>query len=455
MDNDLLKENVLLRNEIRTLHEAAELTADLVIQQFEQTEIEKRRVEEAAAHLEGFKRTLDQTSDCVFMFDPQTFRFTYVNQGGVNHSGYSEEELSAMTFADLGQTFTPARLAELFAPLIADPKESILLETTHKRKNGVEVPVEIFVQYISQTNANGRFFSIVRNISKRLLEEKEKEQMQTKLLHAQKLESVGELAAGIAHEINTPIQYIGTNLSFIEEAFADFNKLLEHYQALVQAIARQESGQPYINSIDACIDEIDLAYLLQEVPQAIRQAHDGTERVSKLVLAMKDFSHPGSKEKEQSDINKIIQTTVQISRNEWKYCADVDLVLAEDLPLVPCHPNDIGQVILNLLINAAHSIKERLEKLPNSPKGRIVIRTTPAQHHIAIELNDNGCGIPEAIIHKIFDPFFTTKEVGKGTGQGLAIARNVILNKHGGDIEVTSEEGLGSTFIIHLPQTRR
>ena len=279
--------------------------------------------------------------------------------------------------------------------------------------------------------------------------------MQTKLHHAQKLKSVGELAAGIAHEINTPIQYIGTNLSFIEEAFADFNKLMEHYQALVQAIARQESSQPYINSIDACIDEIDLAYLLQEVPQAIRQAHDGIERVSKLVLAMKDFSHPGSKEKEQSDINKIIQTTVQISRNEWKYCADVDLVLAEDLPLVPCHPNDIGQVILNLLINAAHSIKERPEKSPNSPKGQIVIRTTPAQHHIAIELNDNGCGIPEAIIHTIFDPFFTTKEVGKGTGQGLAIAPNVILNKHGGDIEVTSEEGLGSTFIIHLPQTRR
>ncbi len=158
MDNDLLKENVLLRNEIRILHEAAELTADLVIQQFEQTEIEKRRVEEAVAHLEGFKRTLDQTSDCVFMFDPQTFRFAYVNQGGVNHSGYREEELASLTFADLGPTFIPARLAEFFAPLIADPKESILLETTHKRKNGVEVPVEIFVQYISQTNANGRFF---------------------------------------------------------------------------------------------------------------------------------------------------------------------------------------------------------------------------------------------------------------------------------------------------------
>lgn len=229
MLKDVFEENNLLRNEIRVLHEAAELTADLVIQQFEQTELEKLRYQEVAAHLEGFKRTLDQTSDCVFMFDPQTFLFTYVNHGGVNHTGYSEDELFAMTFADLGSTFTREKLTKIFAPLIEDPKESLLLETTHKRKNGVEVPVEIFVQYISPKGVKGRFFSIVRNISKRLLEEKEKEQMQTKLFHTQKLESVGELAAGIAHEINTPIQYIGANLSFMDEAFLDFNNLIQKY----------------------------------------------------------------------------------------------------------------------------------------------------------------------------------------------------------------------------------
>jgi len=454
MLKDVFEENNLLRNEIRVLHEAAELTADLVIQQFEQTELEKLRYQEVAAHLEGFKRTLDQTSDCVFMFDPQTFLFTYVNHGGVNHTGYSEDELFAMTFADLGSTFTREKLTKIFAPLIEDPKESLLLETTHKRKNGVEVPVEIFVQYISPKGVKGRFFSIVRNISKRLLEEKEKEQMQTKLFHTQKLESVGELAAGIAHEINTPIQYIGANLSFMDEAFLDFNNLIQKYQALLLAVKLSESTQQCVESIDDCIREIDLPYLIREFPQAIQQATDGVKRVSKLVLAMKDFSHPGSKEKKKSDINKIIQTTIQISQNEWKYCADLDLVLAENLPMIDCHPNDIGQVILNILLNAAHSIKERLEKFPNTPKGLIIISTTCSENSIAIKITDTGCGIPENILKRIFDPFFTTKEVGKGTGQGLAIARSVIVNNHGGDIEATSEVGLGSTFTIHLPQTR-
>lgn len=170
---------------------------------------------------------------------------------------------------------------------------------------------------------------------------------------------------------------------------------------------------------------------------------------------MKDFSHPGSKDKEPTNINKIIETTVQIARNEWKYCSDVELALAEDLPQVYCHPSDIGQVVLNLLLNSAHSIKERLEQAPNSIKGMILIRTTASEKDVILTITDNGCGIPENILNKIFDPFFTSKEVGKGTGQGLAIARNVILNKHDGDIEVTSEPGLGSTFTIHLPRARK
>lgn len=455
MDNDVHIDNDLLRQEIRVLHEAAELTANLVIQQFEQTEREKHRYREAAANLEGFKRTLDQISDCVFMFDPQTFIFTYVNNIAVDHTGYSEDELFTMTFADFGPAFTVEKLSETFSNLIKNQDESILLEATVKRKNGVEVPVEIFVQYISPDGTKGYFFSIVRNISKRLLEEKEKEQMQTKMLHAQKLESVGELAAGIAHEINTPIQYIGSNLSFINESFLDFIMVLNKYRDLLNAVKKNEDTQRYVESIEACINEIDLPYLFTEIPQAIQQADDGVERVSKLVLAMKEFSHPGSKEKELTDINKIIRTTIQISQNEWKYCADVDLNLAEALPLIPCHPSDIGQVLLNLLVNAAHAIKERLERSPNTPKGRIRISTICSEKKITMKIIDNGCGIPENIINKIFDPFFTTKEVGKGTGQGLTIARSIILNKHGGDIEVTTEVGQGTTFTIHLPRTQK
>ena len=452
MTADLKRENDLLRSEIRVLHEAAELTADLVIQQFEQTEHEKHRYQEAAANLEGFKRTLDQTSDCVFMFDPQTFLFTYVNHGGLNLTGYSEKELYAMTLADLGTDCTTDKLTKTLEPLIEDPTESLMMQTTYRRKNGIEVPVEIFIQYISPTGVSGRFFSIVRNISKRLLEEKEKEQMQTKLLHTQKLESVGELAAGIAHEINTPIQYVSSNLSFVDEAFSDFLELLQKYHLLLTMFQQKEDPRQQVADINDFMKEIDIQYLVEEIPEAIQQAKDGVDRVSKLVMAMKDFSHPGSKEKEQANINKIIQTTLQISRNEWKYCADVDLMLAEDLPMVHCHPTDIGQVVLNLLLNAAHSIKERLGKHPDSHKGLITLQTLYSDDAISLRITDNGCGIPQNIIDKIFDPFFTTKEVGKGTGQGLAITRNVITSKHGGEIDVASEVGRGTTFTIHLPR---
>lgn len=208
-----------------------------------------------------------------------------------------------------------------FAPLIEDPRASLILETTHKRKNGVDVPVEIFVQYIAPAGMQGRFFSIVRNISKRLLEEKEKEQMQAKMLHTQKLESVGELAAGIAHEINTPIQYIGTNLSFLEEAFADVTTLIEQYHNLMEAVKQRKNTDHLVAEMEACQEDIDLDYLIQDFPQAIHQTNDGVKRVSKLVGAMKDFSHPGSKDKEPTNINKIIETTVQIARNEGSIAA--------------------------------------------------------------------------------------------------------------------------------------
>ena len=451
LQNDLQAENELLRSELRVAREAAEITADLVVKQFEQTELEKHRYQEAAANLEGFKLTLDQTSDCVFMFDPQTYLFTYANQGGMIHTGYSEKELFSMTLADLSTDFDHAKLTEILGPLMEDPSESVFFTTTHQMKNGVDVPVEIFLQYISPEGVQGRFFTIVRNISKRLLEEKEKEQMQAKLLHTQKLESVGALAAGIAHEINTPIQYIGANLNFLGEAFSDINELLKRCSELLLALQTEEDLQPNIHSINECIEDIDLPYLQEEIPAAIGQANEGVEKVSSLVLAMKEFSHPGNKQKEQIDINRTIKTTVQVARNEWKYVADVKLDLAPDLPLIHCHANEIGQVILNLLVNAAQSIKERLDKAPNSPKGSIAISTNGIEDKIEIQIADNGKGIPPEILNKIFDPFFTTKDVGKGTGQGLAIARDVVQNKHNGMLSAVSEKGKGAVFTIHLP----
>ncbi len=456
MDQDkithLVEENDLLRNELRVAHEAAELTAELVVKQFEQTEREKQRFQTVAANLEGFRRTLDQISDGVFMLDSRSNRFIYVNQGGLMLTGYSEKELSSMTFTDLIPSLSTDEMEKTFKKLRVEPHEPITLTSTKTRKNGVMVPVEIFLQYISPEGRPGRFFSLVRNISERLLEEKEKEKMQAKLLHTQKLESVGALAAGIAHEINTPIQYIGTNLQFFEESCEDIDEVLTSMMELLEEMKDGKVNKERVEALESLMEEIELDFLREEIPSAVKQAREGVNKVSSLVNAMKAFSHPGSRDKEIGNINEIIETTLQVSRNEWKYVADVELDLAADMPNINCHVNEIGQVLLNIIVNGAHAINDRLTEDPQGAKGVIHIGTEAWQDSVEIKIADNGKGIPQEIIDKIFDPFFTTKDVGKGTGQGLAIARDVIISKHKGTIEVNSEPGRGAEFVITLPK---
>jgi signal transduction histidine kinase len=190
---------------------------------------------------------------------------------------------------------------------------------------------------------------------------------------------------------------------------------------------------------------------MEEVPSAIRQSKDGISRVTSIVKAMKEFSHPSSKEKESIVVNNIIETTMLIARNEWKYVANVTTDLAVDLPPVPCYIDELGQVILNLLINAAHAIGEKLGRNPVGDKGEIHISTQVVDSFVEIRIRDTGSGIPVGIRERIFDPFFTTKEVGRGTGQGLTISHDVIAEKHGGTLTFETEEGVGTTFIVRLP----
>ncbi len=290
-----------------------------------------------------------------------------------------------------------------------------------------------------------------RDITNNKKMEREKEAFQSQLLHAQKLESVGRLAAGIAHEINTPTQFIGTNIDFLQESFIDVGKLISHLSALLKAAKSGQILPGMVMEIEEALDEVDWEYLAEEIPEAIQQSTDGVQRVTSIVRAMKEFSHPGSKEKEQVNINRIVETTVTVARNEWKYVADVHLQLADDLPLIPCLTDEMGQVILNLLVNATHGIAAKLGNNPTGEKGTITISTLSRDNGVELSMTDTGAGIPAAIQKKIFDPFFTTKQVGKGTGQGLAISRDVIVNKHGGMLEVESIEGEGATFIIRLP----
>jgi PAS domain S-box-containing protein len=275
--------------------------------------------------------------------------------------------------------------------------------------------------------------------------------LEEQLRQAQKLESIGQLAAGIAHEINTPTQYIGDNVQFLKDAFQDLRRVLENYDRLLVAAKGNVLSGETVQEVSAAMEATDLAYLLEEIPKAIEQTLEGVTRVSTLVGAMKDFSHPGTKEKIGLDLNRAIESTLTVARNEWKYVADMETDYDSSNPMVSCLPGEFNQAILILIVNAAHAIENVVGK-GGREKGKIKVQTRNCPEWDEIRIQDTGSGIPENIRARIFDPFFTTKEIGKGTGQGLAIARSVIVDKHGGTIHFETEEGKGTTFIIRLPR---
>jgi PAS domain S-box-containing protein len=281
----------------------------------------------------------------------------------------------------------------------------------------------------------------------------ERRLMERQLTQAQKLESIGQLAAGIAHEINTPTQYVGDNTRFLRDAFHDLEQLLETYAGVPAAIKAGVPADELITAMNAAAEEADLEYLKDEIPRAIHQSLEGVERVSKIVAAMKEFSHPGVAEKTAIDINRAIESTVTVARNEWKYVAELVMDLDHSMPPVPCLPGEFNQVVLNIIINAAHALGASMAGKESGEKGTITVCTHNLGDHAEIRISDTGTGIPESIRPRIFDPFFTTKDVGKGTGQGLAIAHSVIVDKHGGTLRFESEMGRGTTFIISLPNT--
>ncbi len=274
--------------------------------------------------------------------------------------------------------------------------------------------------------------------------------LEVQLRQAQKLEAIGQLAAGIAHEINTPTQYVGDNTTFIKDSWPAISELAR----AAQRIDREASGgaiSPESTAwLQQCVQKADLEYLLDEIPKAIQQSLEGVQRVAKIVHAMKEFSHPGSEEKSEIDINRAIETTITVARNEWKYVSEVETHFEPGLPFISCYAGEFNQVILNLLINAAHAIRQVVGD-GSGGKGKIVITTSQDQGWAEIAIHDTGAGIPEEIQSRIFEPFFTTKPVGQGTGQGLALAHTIVVRKHGGRIWFESAEGKGTTFFIRLP----
>ena len=275
-------------------------------------------------------------------------------------------------------------------------------------------------------------------------------QTQAQLLQASKMDAIGQLAAGIAHEINTPTQYAMDNVRFLQGAMGGILGALDEALALVQA-HRAALPADALRRFDDGLAARKLAFLRGEVEPATTQALEGLSRIATIVGAMKAFSHPSQGIKIPIDLPAAINTTLEVCRNEWKYVADVETTFDPDLPQLPCLRDQFNQVVLNLVINAAHAIEERQKRGPNTARGRIQVRTRRAGDRGEIQVVDDGGGIPARIRERIFEPFFTTKDVGRGTGQGLAIVWSVIVDKHGGEVLVDSVEGEGTTFTLLLP----
>ncbi len=321
-------------------------------------------------------------------------------------------------------------------------KEAVRLAKSGER-------IEVMITAFPLRDASGAIVSsaaIMDDITQR-------KQLERQLAQAQKLESIGQLAAGIAHEINTPIQFIGDNIQFLSDSFAELRGLLQSCQELLEPPAAGSVPEELVAAVKARTESADVDYLRSEIPKAIEQSMEGIGRIAAIVKAMREFSHPGSAEVVPVDLNRAVESTILVSRNEWKYVAELKTELDRNLGAVSCVPGELNQVILNLIVNAAHAIADKVSQNPGS-KGLITVSTRGDGDWVEVRIRDTGTGIPEAARANVFNPFFTTKAIGKGTGQGLAIAHTVIVQKHRGTIRFDTELGVGTTFVIRIPMVR-
>lgn len=301
------------------------------------------------------------------------------------------------------------------------------------------IPVLVSASVLDDTDVfNCSYVFIASDLS-------ERRQMEMELRHSQKLESIGQLAAGVAHEINTPMQYIGDNVYFMQDSINDLLSLIALYRT---DLSEKTVGKEKYQEILQTEEDLDLEYLQERTPKAAERTLFGVDRVNDIVSAMKAFSHP-SNEKSHTDINAALETTLTVAKGEYKYVAELEKNLG-NIPQVLCNAGDINQVFLNLIVNASHAIAEK----HINTQGRITVSTEVKNDDVLIKIHDNGAGIPEHARDRIFEPFYTTKEVGRGTGQGLSLAYVVIVEKHKGKIFFETESGVGTTFFVQLPITQ-
>ena len=356
------------------------------------------------------------------------------NRGAEQLYGYSAEEATGRPLSAIVVAGDPG-VFEAVMTMLAERGQA-LLETRDLRKDGALV--ETSMRLSNVYDDGGRVMCIVgvgRDITNRRALEAASQQ-------ESKLESLGRLSAGLAHEINSPIQFVGDNARFLEEAYRELIRVVEVYRGLLDTsnpigwAERQER----VKEAEA---SIDFDYLEQEIPSAVEQTLEGIERVSTIVRAMKTFSHPGHAEQVPADLNEALEATVTVTRHQVRDVADLCLDLG-DMPPVRCNIADLNQVFLNLIVNAADAIEE------TGRRGAILVATHLDGGDAVVQIRDTGGGIPDDVRSKVFDPFFTTKDVGRGSGQGLPLARGVVQEGHGGSL-VFESSPQGTTFTVRLP----
>jgi PAS domain S-box-containing protein len=415
---------------------------------------EKKRIERALIESERNYRTLlDEAGEGVLVAAADNRAILYANQAISEAFGYSPVELCQMTLEQLQPPELERKLFERMrsgAPL----ETKRLPEVPCRRKDGTIFWADIAgapLPYNDRLCILGFFHDVTerREMQRKLeLEQRQRQAVELELRHAQKLEAIGQLAAGIAHEINTPSQFVSDSVCFIRDGFSSLVEMLPQYRRAVELVRADPEHAAFAREIENAELERDIEYVMENVPQAFERCADGMQRVASIVRAMKEFAHPGQRERSPADLNRAIQNTLTIARNEYKYLADV-VTRYGDVPPVFCNIGDLNQVFLNLIVNAAHAIASAVGDTGN--KGTIYITTSATDEIVEVEIRDTGCGIPAGIQSRIFEPFFTTKEVGKGTGQGLAISRSVV-DRHGGTLTFKSVEGQGTSFWIRLPR---
>lgn len=409
------------------------------------------RTAEMKKHQRLFKLITEHSTDLIAIVDSSGKRL-YTSPSYERTLGWNQEELEA---------------GPPLALVHPDDRSSVKQALDHVFRRGKGLPLVYrmitkegsYLTFDSHTslvrdpqgNENAVLFS-ARDITSKVQAELDRDRMELQLRSAQKLEAIGQLAAGIAHEINTPIQYVGDNTRFLGDSFRDLSNLLIEHRKLLEGLDPSTIPAHLGSTRKTLLEDKVFGYLTEEIPRAAEETLEGVSRVANIVKALKEFSYPMGDEPVMMDVNHCIETTATVARNEWKYSAELSMELAPDLPLVPGFPGEFNQVILNLIVNGVHAIEDAQQNR-DGEKGVISIKTWNDENSVFVAVKDSGNGIPVEIWNRIFDPFFTTKGVGKGTGQGLAIA-HVVMEKHRGRISFDSALGSGTTFFLQIPRRR-